>query len=331
MKAKILIVDDSAMSRRIIRGFLESAGHEVCEASDGTAALERYSVEKPALVLLDLVMTGMGGLEVLQKLREIDSHACVIVATADIQNSTRELARRAGSRGFLNKPFQRDELLSIVKTGLEKIESGAALREHHAGALAELINIVFRLTATKLSEISGRRVLLEPPTVSSHPIGDLAKTLADFETGELVSVRQVITGSFSDDAIMCVNAEGAARLSRLFFDEHFQSQQEDTFSAEILTEIGNMLLSACLGVFGNLLKMHITFSIPKLHRESLQHFLSSMANTVGEMRHVIVIDSIFNIPDRGDAGRIAIVLNVASLDRLIHAVDQWEGNAITTM
>jgi chemotaxis protein CheC len=282
-------------------------------------------------VLLDLVMAGMGGLEVLQKLRDIDSRARVIVATADIQHSTREMARRAGSRGFLNKPFQREELLTAVKSGLEKIESISTFHEHHAGALAELINIVFRLTATKLSEISGRRVLLEPPTVSSHPIDGLAESLADFETGELVCVRQVFTGPFSGDAIMCVNSEGAARLSRLFFDEHFQSQQEDTFSAEILTEIGNMLLSACLGVFGNLLKMHITFSIPKLHRESLQHFLSSMANTVGEMRHMIVIDSNFNIPDRGDAGRIAIVLNVTSLDRLIHAVDQWEGNAIATM
>jgi chemotaxis protein CheC len=331
MKAKILIVDDSSMSRRIVRGFLESAGHEVCEASDGIAALDRYSFEKPDLVLLDLVMAGMGGLEVLQKLRDIDSRARVIVATADIQHSTREMARRAGSRGFLNKPFQREELLTAVKSGLEKIESISTFHEHHAGALAELINIVFRLTAAKLSEISGRRVLLEPPTVSSHPIDGLAESLADFETGELVCVRQVFTGPFSGDAIMCVNSEGAARLSSLFLEEHLRSQQLGTFSAEILTEIGNMLLGACLGVFGNLLQMHFTFSVPELHRDSLQQFLSSLTNAAGEMRYAIVIDSIFNIPDRGDAGRVAIILNIASLDRLIQAVDQWEGNAISAM
>jgi two-component system, chemotaxis family, chemotaxis protein CheY len=121
MKAKILIVDDSSMSRRIVRGFLESAGHEVTEASDGIAALDRYSLEKPDLVLLDLVMTGMGGLEVLQKLRENDSHARVIVATADIQNSTREMAAQAGSRGFLNKPIRKEELLSAVNSSLEGV------------------------------------------------------------------------------------------------------------------------------------------------------------------------------------------------------------------
>jgi len=119
MKAKILIVDDSPLSRRIVRGYLESAGHEVSEAADGVAAIDRYSLEKPDLVLLDLVMSGMGGLEVLQKLRENDSQARVIVATADIQNSTRVMAAEAGSLGFLNKPIRKEELLTAVMSGLE--------------------------------------------------------------------------------------------------------------------------------------------------------------------------------------------------------------------
>ena len=119
MKAKILIVDDSTMSRRIVRGFLESAGHEVTEAADGVAALNCYSLEKPDLVLLDLVMSGMRGLEVLEKLRETDSDARVIVATADVQDSTREKAAAAGSRGFLNKPIRKEELLNAVNANLE--------------------------------------------------------------------------------------------------------------------------------------------------------------------------------------------------------------------
>ena len=120
MKAKILVVDDSSSSRRIVRGILESAGHEVTEAADGMAAIDRYSVEKPDLVLLDLVMGGMGGLEVLQKLRESDSEARVIVATADIQSSTREMTDQAGSRGFVTKPIRKEELLSLVNSVLEE-------------------------------------------------------------------------------------------------------------------------------------------------------------------------------------------------------------------
>jgi two-component system chemotaxis response regulator CheY len=119
MKSKILIVDDSSMSRRITRGILESAGHEVTEAADGMAALERYALEKPDLVLLDMVMAGMYGLEVLQKLREIDGQARIIVATADIQHSTREMAEEHGSRGFLNKPIKKEELLRMVNSVIE--------------------------------------------------------------------------------------------------------------------------------------------------------------------------------------------------------------------
>ena len=120
MKSKILIVDDSSMSRRIVRGILESGGHEVTEAADGMAALERYSLEKPDLVVLDMVMTGMYGLDVLQKLCEMDGQARIIVATADIQKSTREMAEQAGSLGFVTKPIRGEELLSVVNSVLER-------------------------------------------------------------------------------------------------------------------------------------------------------------------------------------------------------------------
>ena len=120
MGSRILIVDDSSMSRRIVRGILESAGYEVSEAADGMAALERYSLEKPDLVVLDMVMVGMYGLEVLQKLREMDGQAKIIVVTADIQPSTREMAEQAGSRGFVTKPIRKEELLSAVNLALEE-------------------------------------------------------------------------------------------------------------------------------------------------------------------------------------------------------------------
>ncbi len=75
MSGKILVVDDSALSRRTLRRILESAGYDVVEANEGMAALEAYFLEKPGLVLLDLVMKGMYGLDVLVKLREMDQQA----------------------------------------------------------------------------------------------------------------------------------------------------------------------------------------------------------------------------------------------------------------
>ena len=117
--AKILIVDDSGMSRRTLRKILEPAGHEISEAEEGIVALERYFLDKPDLVLLDLTMTGMYGVEVLNKLREMDPQARVIIASADIQSSTREMVDASGASAFINKPFTSEKVLSAVSIVLE--------------------------------------------------------------------------------------------------------------------------------------------------------------------------------------------------------------------
>jgi two-component system chemotaxis response regulator CheY len=118
MKGKILVVDDSALARRTSRGILEGDGFEVLEAQDGLSALERYFLEKPDVVLLDLVMKGMYGLEVLEKLRQMDPAVRVIVVSADVQSSSHDLVHEAGAKAFVNKPFDRTELLHAVNTAL---------------------------------------------------------------------------------------------------------------------------------------------------------------------------------------------------------------------
>ena len=114
MSCKVMVVDDSAMSRRSLRRILESADYEVIEADDGMAALEKYFLEKPDLVMLDMLMKGMYGLDVLTKLREIDKEARVVIVSADIQNSTQEMAKEAGALEFINKPFAAESVLNIV-------------------------------------------------------------------------------------------------------------------------------------------------------------------------------------------------------------------------
>src|SRR6185436_6579879 len=118
--AKILIVDDSAMSRRMLRRILESAGHEVIEADDGMIAIEKYFLEKPDIVLLDLIMKGMFGMEVLQKIRQMDGKARVVVASADIQNSTRSMTEAAGAMGFVTKPFIEKDIIAAVESALKE-------------------------------------------------------------------------------------------------------------------------------------------------------------------------------------------------------------------
>ncbi len=118
MNAKVLIVDDSALTRRSLRQILETAGCEVLEAENGLEALERYFLDKPDVVMLDLVMRGMYGLDVLQKIRELDPRARIIVVSADIQTSSQDMAGEAGAAGFINKPFDRTDILSALDAAL---------------------------------------------------------------------------------------------------------------------------------------------------------------------------------------------------------------------
>ncbi|EKD10409.1 response regulator receiver protein [Arthrospira platensis C1] len=116
--AKILIVDDSSLSRRIMRGILETDKHEVIEATGGLAALERYFIDKPDLVLIDLAMPDMQGTEVLEKLMAMDNTARVIIASADAQEMTRAAVQAAGAVGYITKPFMAQSVLDQVNQAL---------------------------------------------------------------------------------------------------------------------------------------------------------------------------------------------------------------------
>lgn len=121
--ASIMIVDDSNYTRRTHRRILESGGHSVHEASSGMAAIEGYFLHRPDLVLLDLTMEDIGGLEVLSKLRELQADARVIVISADVQRTTTQLVTDSGALRFLGKPVTSEGLLEAVRSVLAESPS----------------------------------------------------------------------------------------------------------------------------------------------------------------------------------------------------------------
>ena len=118
MIAKVLVVDDSGLARRLTRQFLQELGHTVEEATDGAQALERYALNRHDVVILDMVMHGMYGQDVLIKLRELNPSLPVIVVTADIQKSTREQVKAAGAAAAINKPLKREDLTAALDAAL---------------------------------------------------------------------------------------------------------------------------------------------------------------------------------------------------------------------
>ena len=98
----------------------------------------------------------------------------------------------------------------------------------------------------------------------------------------------------------------------------------DASARAVITEVGNILLNACLGTFGNLLKVQVSFSVPHLNLESLGAILESLRVHDEGVSYALVVHAGFKLRDAEVRGYLVIVLSVASLDRLIRAVEDWE-------
>lgn len=116
MSRKILIAEDSPATQKFISFTLKYNGHEVTIASDGVEALEKLPEGGFDLVILDIKMPRMNGLEVLRELKKKPDTARlpVIVLTSERSEADRQTALSLGARFFLNKPFQPDQLIDAV-------------------------------------------------------------------------------------------------------------------------------------------------------------------------------------------------------------------------
>ena len=112
---KVLIVDDAAFSRMILRQLLESGGYEVSEAENGAEALKQFETEKPDAVTMDLLMPDMDGMDVVREIMKADENAKIIICSTDKQKFRREEARESGAQGFIPKPVDPDNLLGTLK------------------------------------------------------------------------------------------------------------------------------------------------------------------------------------------------------------------------
>lgn len=122
IKAKILIVDDERIVRDSLKHWFEDEGYSVETAEDATKALKMYEKGKYDLLLLDMKMPGMSGIELLAKIKEIDKDVIVILITAFASVPTAIQALKIGAYDYVTKPVDPDELNNLVKNALEKKE-----------------------------------------------------------------------------------------------------------------------------------------------------------------------------------------------------------------
>ena len=122
---KILVVDDEHLIRWSLEQNLKKQGYEVVVAPSGEDAMRLAREEQPDLVLLDIQLPGMSGIEVLERLKEYDEELVVIMVTAQSGLDTAVNAMRLGAHDYVSKPFNLDELSIIIRKALETSDLGA--------------------------------------------------------------------------------------------------------------------------------------------------------------------------------------------------------------
>jgi two-component system chemotaxis response regulator CheY len=111
---KVLVVDDALFTRKVLREILEAEGCEVIEASSGKDAVDKFHLEHPDLVLLDVSMPDMDGLTALRAIKEADGNAKVVMVSAMGQTGTVKEALNLGACDFVVKPFRPHQIRELI-------------------------------------------------------------------------------------------------------------------------------------------------------------------------------------------------------------------------
>jgi DNA-binding NtrC family response regulator len=159
---KALVVDDEPDMRWLLAGILRAEGFEVATAGDGQAALEQISRDPPDVVLLDLRMPALDGIQVLERTKAVDPHLPVVIVTAYGDLPSAAQAMRLGAYDYLTKPFDNDEIPFTVRKALEKRELEAArLKAAKVATLREVARALGDEINNALTPILGHAQMLE--------------------------------------------------------------------------------------------------------------------------------------------------------------------------
>lgn len=122
--AKILVIDDEPSIVNLVTAYLKTEGYEVHTAMDGTSGLKAARAFKPDLVILDIMLPGMDGIELLSRLRR-ESEVYVILLTAKTEETDKIVGLSVGADDYVTKPFSPRELTARVKAALRRVRTGS--------------------------------------------------------------------------------------------------------------------------------------------------------------------------------------------------------------
>lgn len=188
-----------------------------------------------------------------------------------------------------------------------------------ADDLCRLVNTALRQAAVNLTELTTAQVKLRATRLSIQPVAELSAASLACETGTLATVHQFFDGAMAGDALFLLNKNDAGILAESLAQEQNGDNLLDTSGREAVTEFGNVMFNACLGVFSEALHSHLSFSLPRLHLSTLEKTLRSLLLPQRDSRYSVAIRTQMEIQQVTLRGSLLLILGDKSLQRVIRA------------
>jgi chemotaxis protein CheC len=189
-------------------------------------------------------------------------------------------------------------------------------------ALTELFNIGLHRAAAALSDLTGQRIIVDLPRLWICPIEEMHARLVDLLEGDLATVHQIFKGTVTGDAVLVLDYDSATRLAGLMTNGGVAlGGRLDQSAREVLAEAGNVILSSCLSSFGDMLQVSVSFSVPRMHVESLEGLLRSLRVDTEDLSYALLAATRFRLTEGEVGGYLLIAVGMTSLSLIARALE----------
>lgn len=321
---RVLIVDDSAFARERIVQLTTAAGHEAFQAAHGQEALRLISEIRPDAVTVDLLMPGMDGIELIEKLHAAYPSLPVIVVSADVQDATRRQVLAAGAVAFVSKAGRLTELLNVLEALPAARTQTFILDLLQRDAFTEMMNLAMGQAANALASLLERRVLLTVPKVEIMRVTALRVFLEQRLAVVDACVRQHFQGGLTGSAILLFPAGHAELVVRSALNSDSSTGiRFAEIEISVLAEVGNVVLNAAIAQLGDQLGERLAIGLPTVQINlPVAAFVESLRiGPNNNVHHAIILLSRLTVGEVNLVCYLILLLPEAGVRRLLDSLE----------
>lgn len=324
MPKKILVIDDAEMQRIFYQGILKGEGFETLIVDSCESALEQLDQFSPDLIILDLLLPKMSGVELLNELKTRGYSGVSLVASADIQETVRNNCISLGAAGFIEKPLSKKDLVEKINRTLLSEEEDDQIPEispDNLNILLELCNKGMISGAEKLKVLLNKEITLSTQNIVLVGPEEISKSLSMGEK-DYIGYKMDYSGTYSGTSALLMPRNS---LNEIVSEASGIGINEARFNGvliDFMMEISNITLNSILGTVSNQLSLSLDYKVPQPLGSSLEGLFEDKEKSP-EKSKAILVTTIFKFADIENLGEIIFLMSHYSLKKLNIRLEEY--------